>query len=189
MPSVDSVFTPEERQDLLAVARQSVSAGLNGERFLPSVAEYPSALGNDGASFVTLKKHGSLRGCIGTLEARQPLVLDVAHNAYASAFRDPRFPALQNDELEVLEYHLSVLTRPEPMQIDSEQSLLEQLRPHVDGLVIEEGYHRGTFLPAVWEQLPDAKEFLAHLKQKAGLPVDYWSDRIKVSRYTSTSIS
>lgn len=189
MSSADTVFSPEERQALLVVARESVSAGLTGERFMPSVTEYPSALQHEGASFVTLKKQGSLRGCIGTLEAHQPLVVDVAHNAYASAFRDPRFPALRNDELELLEYHLSVLTRPVPMRVESEQDLLAQLRPQVDGLVIEEGHRRGTFLPAVWEQLPDVNEFLAHLKQKAGLPTDYWSDRIKVSRYTSISIS
>lgn len=189
MSSADSSFIAEDRQALLNVARQSVTAGVSGEKYKPKSAEFSSALQDVGASFVTLKIESKLRGCIGTLEAHQPLVVDVASNAYSAAFRDSRFPGLQSSELEMLEFHLSILSKPEPMQVESEEDLLAQMRPHIDGLVIEEGHRRGTFLPAVWESLPDAKEFLKHLKQKAGLPIDYWSDEIKVSRYTSESIS
>lgn len=171
------------------MARQSVVSGLAGDRLQPDPTGYSPALQHHGASFVTLQKHGTLRGCIGTLDAYQPLVTDVAHNAHAAAFRDPRFPSLAADELHVLEFHISVLTEPQPMQVESEHDLLQQIRPQVDGLVIEEGYRRGTFLPSVWETLPDPKEFLLQLKRKAGLPPNYWSDQIKVSRYTSVSIS
>lgn len=189
MSSVEFEFRQEDRKALLQTARDSIVLGLAGEQLRPQPAEFSVRLQREGASFVTLKKRGALRGCIGTLEACQPLVIDVAQNAHAAAFRDPRFPALEPAELESLEYHISILTSPEPMPVESEADLLAQLRPQVDGLVIEEGYRRGTFLPAVWEQLPDPKEFLSHLKQKAGLPPNYWSDRIRVSRYTSLNIS
>lgn len=189
MSSTENRFNQEHRDALLGVARASVAAGLAGKRHQPEPQTFPAILQGAGASFVTLNKTGSLRGCIGTLEAHQPLVIDVAHNAYAAAFRDPRFPALQASEFEALEFHLSVLTAPEPMTIESEADLLSQIRPQIDGLVLEEGYRRGTFLPAVWESLPDPKDFLTHLKRKAGLPPDYWSDRIRISRYTAEHIS
>jgi len=130
----------------------------------------------------------SLRGCIGTLEPQWALVLDVAKNARAAAFEDPRFPALTWPEFDRLEAHVSVLSMPEPMQFESEEDLLAQLRPGVDGLILEESFYRGTFLPAVWESLAEPQEFLRHLKQKAGLHPDYWSDTIKVQRYTTESI-
>jgi AmmeMemoRadiSam system protein A len=131
--------------------------------------------------------HGELRGCIGSLEAYRPLVEDVAHNAYAAAFSDPRFTPLSETELIDVEFHISVLTPAAPMHFESEADLLSQLRPGIDGLVLEDAGHRGTFLPSVWESLPDAAQFLQHLKMKAGLPADYWSDNLKVSRYTSES--
>lgn len=189
MSLADTTFKPEDRQALLQTARQSIEAGVIGKRHEPEPADFSADLQREGASFVTLNKGGALRGCIGTLEAHQSLIVDVARNAYAAAFRDPRFPSLVPEELQLLEFHISVLTAPEPMQVESEQDLLAQLRPQVDGLVIEEGYRRGTFLPSVWEQLPDPEQFLSHLKRKAGLPPNYWSDKIRVSRYTSISIS
>ena len=173
---------------LRKIALEAVKYGLkHGSHFPVETPRYPALLQNPGASFVTLKKAGELRGCIGSLEAYQPLVNDVAHNAYAAAFSDPRFQPVSNDELENLEFHISVLTPAVAMSFDSEEDLLKQIRPDIDGLVLEENQHRGTFLPAVWESLPDAKDFLQHLKQKAGLPQDYWSSSIKVSRYTTES--
>ncbi|MGW8248882.1 MAG: AmmeMemoRadiSam system protein A [Acidiferrobacterales bacterium] len=189
MSSVNERFTRTEKDTLLDVAQRAVIAGLSGERLLPELHDYPEQLIEPGASFVTLNKTGQLRGCIGTLEAHQPLVIDIAHNAYAAAFRDPRFPALQQTELELLEFHLSVLSKPEPLPVESETELLSRVRPHVDGLIIEEGFRRGTFLPAVWESLPDPAEFVMQLKRKAGLPMDYWSDTIRISRYTAEHIS
>ncbi|MDX5152170.1 MAG: AmmeMemoRadiSam system protein A [Acidiferrobacterales bacterium] len=189
MSSVNERFTRAEKDALLEVAQRAVIAGLRGEQLLPELHGYPEQLTEPGASFVTLNKTGQLRGCIGSLEAHQPLVIDIAHNAYAAAFRDPRFPALQQSELELLEFHLSVLSKPEPMPVESETELLSRVRPHVDGLILEEGYRRGTFLPVVWESLPDPAEFVTQLKRKAGLPMDYWSDTIRISRYTAEHIS
>lgn len=178
-----------DREVLREVARQSVRSGLNNQRVLVvDVREYSEALQKKRASFVTLNIDGNLRGCIGTLEAYRALVDDVAHNAYAAAFSDPRFPPLGPSEFDKLEYHISVLSDTSPVQFDSEEDLLQQIRPGIDGLVLEDNGYRGTFLPSVWEQLPAKEEFLAHLKQKAGLPASYWSDTLKVSRYTVESV-
>ena len=150
---------------------------------------FSPALRQKRATFVTLHVSGELHGCIGTLQAEQPLIVDVAKNAYAAAFRDPRFAAITRSEFQHLDIHISVLNPPEPVQCTSEDDLLRQLRPGVDGLTLIERRQRGTFLPAVWETLPDPREFLRHLKQKAGLPPDYWSDSIRFERYTAESIS
>lgn len=182
-------YTQPEKDALLGVAREAVIAGLSGVHLQPELDAFPEQLTAPGASFVTLNKSGQLRGCIGSLEAHQPLVIDVAHNAFAAAFRDPRFQSLQESELELLEFHLSILSAPEPMPVESEADLLSRVRPHIDGLILEEGYRRGTFLPAVWESLPDPEDFVMHLKRKAGLPADYWSDTIRISRYTAEHIS
>ncbi|MFM8330702.1 MAG: AmmeMemoRadiSam system protein A [Candidatus Methylumidiphilus sp.] len=174
----------EQRQTLLRLARDSIRQGLDvGRPLAVDVTALPPPLQAVRASFVTLQKHGELRGCIGMLEAVRPLAQDIAENAYAAAFRDPRFPPLAADEWADLDIHLSLLTPAEPMRFSSEQDLLAQLRPGVDGLILEEGRRRGTFLPSVWEQLPEPAQFLEHLKRKAGLPGGYWSDTLKVWRY------
>ena len=179
------MHSPEERRILLDVAAASIRHGLETGRPLPiRLEDYPESLREPGAAFVTLNIAGQLRGCIGSLEARRPLVEDVAENAFAAAFRDPRFPPLRPEEYPRLEYHISILNPPEPMTVTSEADLLQQLRPGVDGLVLIEGTRRATFLPSVWEQLPDPRQFLAHLKMKAGLPADYWSDSLRFERYT-----
>lgn len=170
------------------IAKEAVEYGLQHGGHLPvDSSRYPRPLREYGASFVTLKKHGELRGCIGSLEAHRPLVEDVANNAYAAAFSDPRFPPLSANELTEVDFHLSVLTPAVPMTFTSEADLLSQLRPGIDGLVLEDGIYRGTFLPAVWESLPEAAQFLQHLKLKAGLPADYWSETLTVARYTTES--
>jgi len=182
------MFDEALQQQLLDIAEASIRHGLDYGRALePSLKDYPAVLGAEGACFVTLHSHGELRGCIGSLVAHRPLAEDVAHNAYAAAFTDPRFPPLRDMELDGLELHISILTPSEPMQFDSEEDLLQQMRPGIDGLIMEDGFRRGTFLPSVWEQLPNRELFLRHLKQKAGLPPDYWSDTLKVSRYTTES--
>jgi AmmeMemoRadiSam system protein A len=134
-----------------------------------------------------LKKSGELRGCIGSIEAHRPLVLDVAHNAYAAAFLDHRFAPLDTRELAEISLDISILTPTEEIQFDNEADLIEKIRPGIDGLILEDGLHRGTFLPSVWESLPDVESFWRHLKLKAGLPIDHWSASLKVSRYTSES--
>jgi len=115
------------------------------------------------------------------------LIEDVAENAFAAAFNDPRFPRLSADEFPNLDIHISILSKPEPISFDSEAELLEKIRPNIDGLILSDEYQQGTFLPSVWASLPDKNSFLRHLKQKADLPVDYWSDTISVERYTTFS--
>lgn len=189
MPSTECL-PPKERGILLEVARRSIQSGLDlGSRLNIRIEDYPENLHEKRACFVTLNKCGALRGCIGHLEAVQPLVTDVVENAHAAAFRDPRFPPLQSSELEALDIHISVLTPASPLPFTSEKDLLDNLRPGIDGLILQSGSRRGTFLPSVWESLPEPREFLRHLKLKAGMTADYWSDDIRVSRYTTESFS
>jgi AmmeMemoRadiSam system protein A len=179
------MLSDEDKKTLHDIARASVKSGLEHGCALSVVPkDYPAHLRTNKATFVTLKINGQLRGCIGTLQARQPLVNDVAEHAYAAAFRDPRFSPLNKNEFTQLQYHISILGETEPLEFSSERDLLDKMRPGIDGLVLSDGFHKGTFLPSVWESLPTASEFLRHLKQKAGLPADYWSDSIKVERYT-----
>ena len=188
LSNIPSVLTPSHKQQLLQLAGDSIKKGLCGETLAVRATDYPEPLRGLRATFVTLHVDEKLRGCIGTIEARRTLVEDVVSNAYGAAFRDTRFSALTWTEFERLDIHISILSLPEPVQFSSEADLLAQLRPQVDGLIIEEGFYRGTFLPSVWEQLPEPREFLRHLKHKAGLPPDYWSSRIRVQRYTTESI-
>jgi AmmeMemoRadiSam system protein A len=177
-----------ERAALLDVARRSIAHGLaHGHPLAVDPDAWSPALRAHQAAFVTLNRAGQLRGCIGHLEATQPLVLDVADNAFAAAFRDPRFLPLAPDELDGLEIHVSVLSPPVALEVSSEEELLRRLRPGIDGLILDDGLHRGTFLPSVWESLPKPAQFVGQLKLKAGLPIAYWSDRIRVSRYTTES--
>jgi AmmeMemoRadiSam system protein A len=132
---------------------------------------------------VTLTRHGDLRGCIGSLEAHRPLREDIQANAQAAAFGDPRFPPLSEDELDTTQVEVSILSRPEPMHFRDEADFLTQLRPGIDGVILEYGWHRATFLPQVWEQLPEPRQFMANLKRKAGLASDFWSNEIRISRY------
>jgi len=181
-------YSAGERTGLLRVALASIEAGLvTGSPLQVSPDAYPRTLSARRASFVTLKRNGELRGCIGSLAPVSSLVEDVAHNAFAAAFRDPRFPALAATELEELEIEISVLGPTEPVEFGSEAELLGMLRPGIDGLVLQDGRHRGTFLPAVWESLPKPADFLDHLKQKAGLPGNYWSETMEIARYTTES--
>ena len=182
-------LTKEQQQCLLDLAKNSIRHGLQTGRALKvNLADYPAELAERRATFVTLHKHKQLRGCIGMLEAVRPLAEDIAENAFLAAFRDPRFPPLSEDEFGDLDIHLSILTPAEPVAFTSEQDLITQLQPGVDGLILEEGRRRGTFLPSVWEQLPEPEQFLRHLKQKAGLAPDYWSESIRIYRYRTEMI-
>lgn len=179
-------LTDAQRTELLDTARRSIAYGLEHARPLP-VAPPQSPPGPSGASFVTLHRQGRLRGCIGSLEARRPLLEDVAANAFAAAFRDPRFVPLQAAELAGLAVDVSVLSPAEAMSFSDQADLLAQLHPGVDGLILEDRGMRATFLPSVWESLPAPEEFLRQLKLKAGLPADHWSDSLRVWRYTTDS--
>ena len=174
---------------LLKLAAASIKYGLEARSPLPvQLDDYDEALKQNGACFVTLEIDHQLRGCIGSLEAYRPLVLDVVENAYAAAFLDPRFSPLQESEYDALHYHISILHPAQEMQVTSEQDLLQQLRPGVDGLIIEDAGRRATFLPSVWESLPEPADFLRHLKHKAGLSEHHWSDTMKVQRYVVEDI-
>lgn len=177
-------LTTDDQKTCLQIAHESIKHGLQKSSALHVItSNYSAELQQKLASFVTLHKNGELRGCIGALEAYQPLINDIAEHAYSAAFQDPRFPALQDNEYEQLNVEISVLGKPEPMTFENEEDLLQQIRPDIDGLIIEYGVNRGTFLPSVWEQLPDKKDFLNHLKMKAGLPQQWWDNAVKISRY------
>ena len=174
---------------LLDLARASIRHGLQAGRPLPVVLEeLTDELVAPRASFVTLEKNGRLRGCIGSLEAWRPLAVDVVENAFAAAFRDPRFPPVRGDEVDILEIHLSLLTVPVAMTFSSEADLLAQLRPGVDGLILSDGHCRGTFLPSVWAELTTPQLFLTQLKRKAGLAADYWSPGVRIWRYETEMV-
>jgi len=176
------------RRTLLKLARASIGHGLHTGRPLDiEPSDYPEPLQEQRATFVTLHRAGTLRGCIGHLEAVMPLVRDVADNAFAAAFRDPRFPALEAQELSEVHIDISILSLPQPIVFTSEQDLIRQLQPGSDGLILEDKQARGTFLPSVWDTLPNPRDFLLHLKQKAGLPPEYWSDTLTIARYHTES--
>ena len=168
-------------QTLLPIARASIASALGHH---PGAREDAPWLQEPGACFVTLTQQGELRGCIGTLEARRPLLTDVKANALAAAFQDPRFSPLVAGELEHTEIEVSLLSSMQAMNFSSQADALAQLRPGVDGVLFEYSHFRATFLPQVWEQLPDASAFMAHLKRKAGLPPDFWAPGVQMQRYT-----
>jgi len=182
MTSTDATANAEERgKSLLPIARAAISVALG--RTL-EVAEDAVWLQELGACFVTLTQGGQLRGCIGTLEARRTLLADVKSNAVAAALQDTRFSALTVTELDQTDIEVSLLSAMQPIRFDTEAQALAQLQPGIDGVLLEFGRYRSTFLPQVWAQLPSATEFIAHLKYKAGLPPDFWAEGMRLQRYT-----
>ena len=178
---------PGPGASLRGVAREAIERGVReGRETSPDPLAFPPALREPRASFVTIRRQGELRGCTGTLVAARPLVCDVARNAWRAAFRDPRFPPLAAGELAGLEVSVAVLSALEALPAASEAELLSALRPGVDGLVLEADGRSATFLPAVWASLPEPREFLDHLRAKAGLAPGYWSPALRFRRYTAT---
>ena len=172
------------RELLLKAARDSIERGLGAVHPVPLPSGSSSgALSEHRATFTTLKIDGALRGCRGAIEASRPLIADVWHNAWASAYDDPRFPPVTAPELAQLEISISVLSPLEPIAALSETHLLAQLEPGVDGLVLTRGERRVTFLPSVWQTLPEPREFLTQLKVKAGWSAGYWSPDLAAFRY------
>lgn len=166
---------------LLPIARAAIATALGHATTAPA---QPAWLHEPGACFVTLTQAGQLRGCIGSLQAHRSLLADVEANAVAAALRDPRFAPMQAVELGATAIEVSVLSTAQPMVYADEADALVQLRPGVDGVVFSCGDHRSTFLPQVWEQLPDRLQFMAQLKRKAGLDAHFWSDAVRLERYT-----
>ena len=172
---------------ILSVAEQSVQHGLDygvPTAMVDTSLYSPLLRKKNGASFITVTHIDKLHGCIGSLVPYRPLVIDVSDNAYAAAFTDPQFPPLRTSEWSKLAISVSVLSRAKPFEVRDEADLLVRLNPGVDGLILHHQDNRVTFLPQVWEHLPNPADFLSHLKRKAGLAEDYWSDELRFFRYT-----
>jgi len=175
---MEKKLSEEEKKALLKIAREALTAAVENKP-LPAInlASLPPALSEPGASFVTLTKNGQLRGCIGVLEAYQPLALDVQEHAVSAAMDDYRFPPVSRAELPLIEIEISRLTPPKKLEYDSPQDLLVKIRPGVDGVVLKDGFRRATFLPQVWEKIESPAEFLSHLCLKMGAPPDLWREK------------
>ena len=187
-PLPEVTLSRDERTALVAIARRSVVAAANGESYAPPREWIVGRLAEPGASFVTLHAAGDLRGCIGSITARRSLGRDVAENARAATVLDQRFAPVEASELAHIRIDLSLLSTPEPMPIGSRAELVTALVPGADGLVLEENGRRATFLPSVWEQLPDPETFVSRLEKKAGLAPGGWSLERRVYRYHADSI-
>ena len=180
-------IAPADRSELLRLARESIEAGLQRGRLAPLPATFPPTLSAERATFVTLRVESTLRGCCGSIEPRFALAEDVWRNAWASAFADPRFPALTPHEYCGVRLHISVLTPLVRLPVTREEELIASLRAGIDGIVLQLGASRATFLPAVWETIPDPRDFVSHLKVKAGWPRTFWSPQIRIWRYETES--
>ena len=188
-PSNNASYENQSNQDLpsdvkaflLELARQSLEACVKGKP-MPKPEKPPEITKKDRGCFVTLTKSGVLRGCIGYIEGIMPLFEAVIDNAKNAALSDPRFPEVTPDELHEIRIEVSVLTPPEPLEYHDTQDLLNKLVPNQDGIILQSGYHQSTFLPQVWEQLPDKIDFLEHLSMKGGMPKDGWKTA-SVKRY------
>lgn len=177
------------RITLLDAARYSIEQTLNGKHAPFTTQNADPALHATHATFVTLKRHGVLRGCIGSLDARQALLADVMHNAQQAAFHDPRFPPLVEAELLHLHTEISVLSGSEPIAAHNRAELLQALRPGEDGVIVQDGVRRATFLPAVWSSLSATGDFYDELMRKAGLGANHWSKTLRFFRYHTESFS
>lgn len=163
------------------IARASIAGFLGLVQREP---DCPEAFLEHGATFVTLTREGMLRGCMGTLDAHRPILIDTRHNARMAAFRDPRFPSVTASEFDHVRIEVSLLSEAVALCFSNEAEALQILRPGMDGVILECGSRRSTFLPQVWESLPEPAEFLARLKMKAGFSAGFWSEAIRLSRYT-----
>lgn len=174
-------LSDEQGSTLPALARQAVEEALGVGRLARPDEGWLYRLA---ATFVTLSRDGALRGCIGSLRATRPLLDDLVHNARAAAFSDPRFHPLSADELPDVRFEVSLLSPLAPFAVAGEDEILRCLVPGRDGLLLEWGSHRGTFLPQMWKQLPDPGRFLSQLKRKAGLDTDFWAPDVRLSTFT-----
>lgn len=180
----------DQQELLLQIARQSIHHGMrHGRPLEPDLGALPDGFSRPAACFVTLHKNGLLRGCIGTMEAREPLATAVAGAAFSAGFRDPRFPPLGPEEADRLELEISILSPMQDIPVSSEQDLLTQLRPGIDGVLLEENGRHAVYLPSVWEQLPEPAQFIRQLKMKGGWPADYWSGDMQAKRFQCEIIS
>ncbi len=184
------VYNLAQRQQLLSLARAAILHEFEGGGEMTlQLNQYHPALREERGCFVTLNWAGRLRGCIGSLAASRPLLLDVVHNAKAAAFKDRRFKPLTIETYPGIDIHISVLSPAQDLLVSSREELIEQLRPGVDGVILQEGQHRSTYLPSVWEKIPDPDTFVSELRAKAGLPREGWSEAMQVAIYTTEEFS
>jgi hypothetical protein len=176
----ERAVSDEQGRALVELARQCILHELGGP---PPARPHGKRFEEPAATFVTVTREGRLHGCIGTLAPRKSLVADVEENAVAAAFMDPRSQAFREEWIPEMGVEVTVLGPLEPIRFTSEEDLLQKIVPHEDGLVLRWGHFRGTFLPQVWESLPERKVFLDELKHKAGLPRDFWSSDVEVFRF------
>ncbi|MBI2332761.1 MAG: AmmeMemoRadiSam system protein A [Chloroflexi bacterium] len=170
-------LTDGEKQTLLRIAREAIENTVQGRRLPPLEKEsLTPVLRENGASFVTLTIHNDLRGCIGALEAHQPLADDVREHAIAAALEDPRFPPVSENELNRIQIEVSYLSQPQELQYLDADDLLKKLRPHIDGVILKHGFRRATFLPQVWEKIPEPEEFLRQLCYKMNERPNLWRE-------------
>lgn len=182
---MDDKLSEEEKQTLLRMAREALQQGVAGQD-LPALdlQSLTPTLRAQGASFITLTISGDLRGCIGALEPYQPLAQDVREHAVAAALEDPRFPPVSGEEIGRIKIEISRLTLPKELAYTNAEDLLGKLRPHVDGVILRDGFRRATFLPQVWEKIPDKAQFLDNLCYKMGASPDTWrSKHVEVLTY------
>lgn len=182
-------FAKHNKAYLRSIVAKTLERAVAGKHYTPERADYPDVMFNKGASFVTLTKNGELRGCIGSLLPNRAIALDLADNAWQAAMADSRFPPLTPQELKDTKFSVSLLTGYERVKYTDENSLLAQIKPGIDGLVIRDGNRQGLFLPSVWKQIPDKKEFIGNLKIKAGLSPSYWSKDMKIYRFRTVEIN
>ncbi|MFC1878862.1 AmmeMemoRadiSam system protein A [Chloroflexota bacterium] len=182
---MSNTLPDEEREILLKLARQALEDAVRGEKLLPlEMAGLPTNLQQPGATFVTLTKRGQLRGCIGSLQPTMPLAEDVREHAVAAGLQDFRFHPVSSADLPEIVIEISRLTLPQDLSYDSHEDLLNSLRPGLDGVTILDGYRRATFLPQVWEKIPDPSDFLDHLCNKMGAQPDLWRKKmLKIQVY------
>ncbi len=175
---------------LLKLARDAIKEKLTGQKLIDKdawVKKYPE-LSKEGAVFVTLEESSALRGCIGSLVAHRPLIDDIIANAKAAAFSDPRFQPLRAEEFAKLSIEVSLLSKPEPLDYHDSVDLKQKLRPNIDGVILKLHGHQATFLPQVWEQLPDFEQFFMHLCQKAGLQLNCLEAHPQIYTYQAEKI-
>jgi uncharacterized protein len=179
-----------QRQTILQIARDAIMQSFLGNKDIQiNLKLFPAELLEKKGTFVTLNINGKLRGCIGSLSPQRPLIVDIIHNAQAAAFHDPRFKALSIEEFKQIEIHVSILTDARAMQVNSREELLAQLRPGEDGIILKENGKSATYLPSVWEKIPEPENFINELRRKAGLEPKGWDESTQVLRYGTIEFS
>ena len=184
-----SNFARHNRENILNIVSAALQAAASGKHYEPSRDDYPDVMFDKGAAFITLSLNGELRGCIGSLLPHRAIAIDLAENSYAAAREDSRFVPLTPDELKKIGYSISLLSGYEPVSFVDEEDLLTKISAGTDGLVLRDGDRQGLFLPSVWKQFPDKKEFLNNLKIKAGLSPSYWSAKVKIVKFRTVEIT